>query len=201
MVIRLFLIFGLLLYPRISAKNLGVFGETFGIDEPDLREQIQAKLQELQQNGKLESAQTEIQQRVVTALKHPTSVSGLIHTETPRTFEFDPTVQLTLDLKDHNGRTFAKKGERFNPLDYIPMTKVILFFDGDEESHLKWALSKQQNACLVLVRGSPTELQKHFDRPVYFDQHGTLISKLGIKQVPTMVRQNQKVLIISEEKP
>jgi hypothetical protein len=48
MVIRLFLIFGLLLYPQISAKNLGVFGETFGIDEPDLTEQIQAKVQELQ---------------------------------------------------------------------------------------------------------------------------------------------------------
>jgi conjugal transfer pilus assembly protein TraW len=110
-------------------------------------------------------------------------------------------VQLTRDLEDHNGKIFAKKGERFNPLDRISMTRVILFFDGDEESHVKWAFSKQQNACLILVKGSPLELQKRFDQPVYFDQQGSLVSKLGIKQVPAMVRQEQKILIISEERP
>jgi conjugal transfer pilus assembly protein TraW len=195
------LIFALFMHSQVSAKNFGVFGETFSIDEPDFIEQIQTKLGELQQNGKLEAAQSKIQKQVVETLKHPAPVNGIIHTETPRTFEFDPTVQLTRDLQDHNGRIFAKKGEHFNPLDYIQMTKVILFFDGDDENHLQWALSKPQPKCLIPVKGSPLELQKRFGQPVYFDQRGTLISKLGIKQVPAMVQQNKRNLLITEEKP
>jgi conjugal transfer pilus assembly protein TraW len=193
----------LFLHQKILAENLGVFGETFRIDEPDFIDQIQAKLTELQKSGKLETAQNEIQKKIVSTLKHPAPVNGIIHTETPRKFKFDPTIKVTVDLKDHNGKIFAKKGEQFNPLDHIQMTKVILFFDGTEESHIKWALSKQKErtSCIILVKGSPLELQKRFGQSVYFDQYGILVSKLGIKQVPAMALQEKKILTITEEKP
>jgi conjugal transfer pilus assembly protein TraW len=215
-----FLIFSFFLYPKISAENLGVFGETFNIDEPDLMEQIHAKLTELQKNGKLENIQNEIQKRVVSILENPIAVKGIIHTEVPRTFEFDPTVKVTTDLKDHSGKIFAKKGEYFNPLDQIKMTKIILFLDGDDESHIKWALSKvlapvvspvvapqakvvAPQAKVILVKGSPIKLQKYFHQPIYFDQYGILTAKLGVRQVPAMVWQEQdkKVLTVTEEFP
>jgi conjugal transfer pilus assembly protein TraW len=200
-----FLIFCLFLYPKVVAENFGVFGETFSIDEPDFVEQIYAKLMELQKNGKLETAQNEIQKRIVTTLENPVAVDGIIHTETPRKFEFDPSIKVTIDLKDHNGKIFAKKGEYFNPLNLTKMTKIILFLDGDEESHIKWALSKQKERalCVILVKGSPLKLQKYFYQQIYFDQHGVLTSKLGIRQVPAMVQQEQgkKILTVTEEIP
>jgi conjugal transfer pilus assembly protein TraW len=187
------------------AENFGVFGETFSVDEPDLIEQIHAKLMELQKKKKLQTIQNEIQKRVISNLKNPIAVQGIIHTEIPRTFEFDPTVKITIDLKDHNGKIFAKEGEYFNPLDQIKMTKIILFLDGDEESHIKWALSKQKNrtSCVILIKGSPLKLQKYFDQSIYFDQYGALTAKLGIRQVPAIVLQEQdkKVLTITEEMP
>ncbi|MDR2107640.1 MAG: type-F conjugative transfer system protein TraW [Holosporaceae bacterium] len=203
--LRQLLILGLFLCPKVTAKNFVVWEETFSINEPDFMKQIYAKLGELQEKGKLEAARREIEKRIIRTLENPQPVQGIIHTETPRTFEFDPTVQVTRDLKDHNGRIFAKKGEYFNPLDRVKMTKAILFIDGDDDSHIKWAFSKQKEhaLCLILVNGSPLKLQKHFNQSVYFDQYGILVSKLGIKQVPAMAlqRRDEKVLTVTEEIP
>jgi conjugal transfer pilus assembly protein TraW len=192
---------GYLIFFSAMGKDLGNFGATFEIIEPNFLEQIYAQLNSLRDSKKLETAEKDIQKIMEEKIKNPRAVVGLQRTKISRIFQFDPTIEVTRDLKDHSGKVFAKKGERFNPLDHIQMTKVILFFDGDDENQIRWAISKPQSKCLILVRGSPLELQKRFDQPIYFDQHGAITSKLGIKQVPAMARQEKKFLVITEEKP
>jgi conjugal transfer pilus assembly protein TraW len=85
------------------------------------------------------------------------------------------------------------------------MTKVLLFIDGDEKAHVRWTLDKIKNdpaAKVILVKGSPLKLQERLDRPIYFDQYGTLATKLGIKQVPAIAFQDKekKVLTVKEER-
>ena len=204
-------LFHLFLLCPASSWDLGVFGETFEISEKDLLEHIFSKLRELQESGKLEAEQKKVTERVKEMILHPQPIAGITHTETRREYKFDPTITVTRDLSDHRGEIFVKKGERFNPLDRINMTKPLLFIDGDDEKHIKWAFAKLEDESInghkygkvILVKGSPLELQKRLDRDVYFDQHGILTTKLGIKNVPAIVfqKQGEKVLTITEEIP
>jgi conjugal transfer pilus assembly protein TraW len=190
----------------VFAEDKGCFGEVFEIAETDLIEEIQGKLLKLQQSGELEIIQKKIQREVVKRIEEPMAVEGIIHTQKERTFEFDPTIEVTMDLKDYKGKVFAKKGDRYNPLDYVNLTKPLLFIDGNEESHIEWAklkLSKQKYAKIILVSGNPLKLQKLLRTSIYFDQYGLITKKLGIKQVPAIVFQEtrKRMLTIKEEFP
>jgi conjugal transfer pilus assembly protein TraW len=188
----------------IRARLNLVFGETFEIAEADLLEQMLSKLMELERSGRLDAEKEKIERRVKKMILHPQAIAGISHTQTMRKYKFDPTITVTRDLSDHNGNVFARKGDKFNPLDRISMTKPLLFIDGDDEKHEKWAISKINEhpwAKVVLVNGSPMDLQKRLNRDVYFDQHGVLTTKLGIKHVPAIVFQDlgKKTLTIIEE--
>jgi conjugal transfer pilus assembly protein TraW len=192
------------LFVPISAEDLGVYGETFAIKELDLRDFIRARLLKLEGEGFLEKANEEIRRKAIERIKTPPHLEHIKHTEIARTFEFDPTIEITRDLADHNGRVFAKKGDRFNPLDKINMTKPLLFIDGEADNHIKWVISKLRDnkaAKVILVKGSPIELQKKLNRVIYFDQHGFITLKLGIIQAPAMAFQDsgKTVLTIKEE--
>ena len=236
-----------------EAKDYGVFGEVFDIAELDLIDQIKERLQNLERNGTLKDIQQEIQREVVKNVKTPKPLMNIRNTEHPRTFEFDPTIELTVDLKDHKGKVFAKKGTKYNPLEMISFRKPLLFIDGDDANQVKWAMLKMdkfkldfsrnsslsgnlrveavlESSCthtytpvlrssspvnsskivgfersllskIILVKGSPLELQEKLGIPVYFDQYGTLTKRIGIKQVPAIVWQEvgRKVLTVSEE--
>lgn len=191
-----------------NAQDLGVFGETFEIAEEDLLQRMMGKLQKMNQTGELKIAQKQIQEKIRQNIAHPKAVQGITETEKEREFKFDPTITVTQDLADHNGKVFARAGEQFNPLDQVKMTPM-LFIDGENEKQISWALKKISEkkifrhdfAKIVLVKGSPFDLQEKLDRPIYFDQQGLLTQKFGIKHVPAIVFQNpwEKVLTIREE--
>jgi len=62
-------------------------------------------------------------------------------------------------------------------------------------------LYKNKNAAkIILINGSPLELQKKYKLWVYFDQSGILTTKFGIKHVPATVSQEGKRLKIREIK-
>ena len=186
-------------------KDLGLFGETFAIDEQNLLEHIQEKLQALEQNGFFEKPQQTIKEKVSDSLHHPPPVEGIKHTKTQRTFTYDPSIIVKEDLKDHTGKVFYPKGTRVNPLTFKSLTRPLLFIDGDEPSHIKWAqnqLNQSPNAKIIFVKGSPFEVMKTFpEASVFYDQGGALVRKLGIAQVPAKVTQVGKLLEITEAFP
>ncbi len=191
-----------------DAQDLGVFGETFEIAEEDLLQRMMSKLQKMNQTGELKIAQKKVREKIKQNIAHPPAVQGITETEKEREYKFDPTITVTQDLADHNGKVFARAGELFNPLDQVKMSPM-LFIDGDNEKHVRWALKKIEDrkifrhglAKIVLVKGSPFDLQEKLNQQIYFDQQGFLTKKLGIKHVPVIVFQNplEKVLTVREE--
>jgi conjugal transfer pilus assembly protein TraW len=184
------------------AKDLGVFGEVFPIQEKSLIQVIQDKLQQLQDAGTLASYQTMIQERVKTRLENPQEVAGITTTVIPRTFTFDPSLTLSEDLKDHQGTIIHKAGTRINPLTIKPLTKSLLYVDGSQSAQLAWAerqIKIDPKTKVILVKGSPFKLMESMNRPIYFDQAGVSVKKFGITQVPARVIQKGEVLEISEE--
>lgn len=191
-----------------NAQDLGVFGETFEIAEEDFLQHMMSKLQKMNQTGELKIAQKQIQEKIKENIAHPKAVQGITETEKEREFKFDPTITVTQDLADHNGKIFARAGEQFNPLNQVKMTPM-LFINGENEKQISWALKKISKkkifrhdfAKIVLVKGSPFDLQEKLNRQIYFDQNGLLTKKLGIEHVPAIVFQNpwEKVLTVREE--
>ena len=192
----------------LEAKNLGTFGQTFEILEEDLLDHIMNHLKLLSKTGRIAAIQQQTHERMKEMLQRPKAIAGISKTQRYREYTFDPSITVTRDLSDQNGRVFVKQGETVNPLEQIEM-KPLLFIDGDDHDQVQWAISKIQNTNIpkhnlgkiVLIKGSPLQLKEYIGRDVYFDQQGVLTTKLGIAHVPAIVFQKQgdKVLTIVEE--
>ena len=196
-----FIIINVAFIPMAQAellKDYGVVGNTFEILEEDLLEVIESKLKRIEEEGNLQEHQQKIAKQAQEKIKRPKPVEGIQHTSKARSFTYDPSITVPYDLKDHKGQVFHAKGTKVNPLDYKSFTKPLLFIDGDDQEQVDWVITQQSVAQIILTRGSPFELMEKIDRPVYFDQEGTLIKKLGIGQVPARVTQQDKQLLIEE---
>lgn len=99
-------------------------------------------------------------------------------------------VSHTVDIRDNEGRVFARQGEVMNPLQYVPFNQTLYFINGDDPAQVAW-MKRQTPPTLeskiILVQGSIPEMQKSLDSRVYFDQNGVLCQRLGIDQVPARV--------------
>lgn len=204
MVKKIILISVLLFNLYSLGKDKGVYGELFEIEEKDLLEHVTSRLKKLEENGELKWIQDGIQKRIMKNIEEPRDIDGIIKTKEARIFEFDPTIEVTENLKDQKGRIFAKKGDKYNALNYITYSKTLLFIDGNDEEQIEWAklkLLKHKNVKIILVKGKPLKLQERLKRPIYFDQYGIITKRMGIKQAPARVWQEEgkKVLTVSEE--
>jgi conjugal transfer pilus assembly protein TraW len=199
----LFLLFSILVSQnKAIAKDYGQQGMVYSIVERNLLEEIQAKLKEMQQNGKLAKFQDGVKKRMVDRVNKPKPVAGITSAKFAKSWLFDPTVFLDRDLADQNGRVFYKAGTKVNPLDHISLTRTLIFIDGDDEIQVKWALRqdkiKKGKTKIILVRGAIIDLMKQTGTRLYFDQNGTLTNKFSIKHVPATIDQEGKKLRIKE---
>lgn len=187
-----------------QTKDLGTHGEIFPIAEKSLLEVIKARLQKLSASGALKEHQATIARKATQQLNRPPVVLKIRKTTHPRSFAYDPSITVPYDLKDHEGTVFHPKGTTVNPLDSYTFRYPFLFVDGDDPEQVAWAIRQHQAAQtlhkpkIILVQGAPFELSQQWGLPVYFDQSGVLIKKLGIAQVPARVSQKEKKLVVEE---
>lgn len=180
----------LTLATSLYSRDYGIHGHTFPIQEQDLIEHIQGKIED---GDMLENLTRE----KIESLKNPPAVQGLSEAAVYSCKLFDPTIVSNQDILDAEGNIIVSRGTAVNPLDYLPLSDDVLFFDGMNEKHIEWA-EKYPDAFWVLVRGSPFELEERLHRPVYYDQSGVLIGKFSIKSIPARISQQGKLLKIEE---
>lgn len=183
------------------AKNLGVWGAVFTIEEQDLKEFILGRLNQMQQSGELEKLKTTFIKSVKQHILRPAPLAGITTTDNPKTFYYDPTHVLTKNIEDHKGKIIAKAGTTINPFNTITLHSVWLFIDADDIKQTKWALAsakKYSYVKYILVRGNIKDASKTLNNKIYFDQSGVITKQLGIKHVPSVVKQEGKKLQIQE---
>ncbi|MBI5792718.1 MAG: type-F conjugative transfer system protein TraW [Rhodocyclales bacterium] len=184
------------------SEALGKIGPTYPIAEQNLLEHITAKLKEKERSGELAKLQQQARARATATVTNPPAVPGLKAAETARTFYFDPSVQLPQNVLDERGRVLFAAGTVKNPLDVISMSKHLLFFDGRDARQVKRARELidlyRGRVKPILVGGSYLNLMKSWQIPVYYDQQGLLVRKLGITAVPAIVSQEGKRLRVDE---
>jgi conjugal transfer pilus assembly protein TraW len=179
--------------------DLGVQGHLFPIQEPDLLETIETRLKVLGETGELAKREAVLKERLKKRLQTPTPVAGMARTRHPRSYTWDPTLTVGFDLKDAGGRVFHKAGTRFNPLKVRPYSKTLLLIAGDDPDQVAWVKARLTPLThLILTSGNPFKLSEQLGVTCFFDQGGILTKKLGIRQVPALVRQEGLVLRVEE---
>lgn len=184
------------------AETLGAIGPTYPIAERHLLEFITARLQEKERSGELKRLQDQARTRAAATVNNPAPVLSLRRAEAARTFYFDPSVKLPQNVLDDRGHVLYPAGTVKNPLDVIAMSKHLLFFDARDPRQVKRARELIDayggRVKPILVGGSYMQLMKHWQIPVFYDQQGLLVRKLGIAAVPAIVSQEGTRLRIDE---
>jgi len=166
---------------------------------------IMGKLKQLNDQGVMAREQQTMQDYVKNILLNPPPVPGLKRTDTPRTFYYDPSMILQEDLRTSEGKMIYKAGTRLNPADFIPFKKTIVFLDADDSDQVAWFKAWSANntkpRLIVLVGGPIFTIMNDWQQRVYFDQEGRITQRLGIQQVPAIVKQHENRLQIDEVLP
>ncbi len=174
----------------VAAADLGTWGDLWPVKEPDMLTVIMQRLTALEQSGEMGRKMDAFKERVIRNSLRPPAVPGIGRTEKYGSRLFDPSVRLAADIRDNEGRVFARQGEVMNPLQYVPFNQTLYFINGDDPAQVAW-MKRQTPPTLeskiILVQGSIPEMQKSLDSRVYFDQNGVLCQRLGIDQVPARV--------------
>ncbi len=181
-----------------SAKDLGVRGATWPVVEPDLLEEIETRLLEMQRSGALGRFEAEARERARSQLEEPEPVPGIAPATRERIRLFDPAIVVERDIRTPDGTLIAAAGTRVNPLGRTPLTRDLLFVDGRSEAEVAWALAHERPAKIVLLAGRPLDLMRRHGRSFFFDAGGRLAARFGIGATPSVVAQDGTRLRITE---
>lgn len=186
---------------RSEARDYGQAGQAFPVIEPDLLSTIEARLKRAEATGELARTNAMFAKRVEARVRRPTPVAGISNAVEAREWDFDPSVRLDRDIRDQKGNLIASARQTINPLDFVSVRQALVFVDGDDPDQIAWATSRYTDlgAKIIFVSGSPLEEMTKRKRRFYFDQAGKLTSRFGIEHVPAVVRQNGRVMRVSEQ--
>lgn len=187
------------------SRDVGAIGPVYPIAEPDLLDEIQAKLRAKEAAGELAAIERQAKARMLAHIETPEPVQGLRRAQVARSFYFDPSVRFDESIVDDKGRVVIPAGTLANPLDVVTLGSTWLFFDGRDPQQVAMVKAEldasRQPVKPILVAGSPAALTREWKRPVFFDQAGRLVQKFGIEAVPARLRQDGKQLLIEEYPP
>lgn len=206
MTVILFIILtGLCMFHPTYGKDLGVMGETYPIMEMNFLDFIQSRATKILQTGEWKMIQENAEQKAKKLRDRPHPVEGISRTTDAKSWYFDPSIVLDNDIKSYDGKVIALKGTRVNPLVYISLSKVLLFYNSDGPVQIRWAKTQDKKfngkTKLILINGSILNQEKQLKKVIYFDQEGKLTTHFGIKHVPAMVLQDGLKLTILEVVP
>ncbi len=189
------------------ARDLGTIGPVYPVAEPDMLEQIEQELRAKQVSGELGRLREAGQRQVQASIQTPQPVSGLRSAQVARAWHFDPSVKFDEPVLDDKGRVIVPAGTVANPLDVVSLRSVLFLFDGRDPKQVALARAEIARAeadrvrrplTLILVGGTPLALAAEWKRPVYFDQGGRTVQRLGLTVVPARVRQDGRLLLVEE---
>lgn len=172
------------------AKDFGRLGDQWPVLETDMLDFMQSQMQSRVDDGSWGREMDAFKQRVERNSQRPAPVEGLANSERYEERFFDPSVQLSADLKDDKGRVFARKGEVINPLATVPFVQTLYFIDGDDPQQVAWMKAQTPETLMVkiiLVKGDIPQTSERLDSRIYFDQGGALSRRFGLTTVPVRI--------------
>ena len=182
----------------VAAKDLGVRGAVWRIEEPDLLTEIEERLESMETSEELTRMRREAVESARARIEAPPRVAGIAPAREHGTRLFDPSVMVERDVRTADGRLIAARGTRINPLERHPLTRDLLFIDATRPVEVDWAIAREKPSVIVLLAGRPLELMRAHGRAFFFDQGGRLARRFGLRATPSVVSAKGDFLRITE---
>ncbi|HGN0870230.1 conjugal transfer pilus assembly protein TraW [Providencia alcalifaciens] len=200
--LRLFPVALLLCVPVVGiAKDLGVWGDVYPVQEQSMLAFIQNRLKQLETTGEIAQMQQDFKDRVIENTLRPPFVEGLLTDTESHTLWYDPTFTVQGDYADHQGVVFARHGDRINPLSMVGLGQTLYFLDADDPRQVAWMNAQTPPTLrykVILTNGNIKTATEQLNTRIYFDQAGSLTRQLGIQYIPAVVTQEgEKLKIVS----
>ncbi|MBI5655539.1 MAG: hypothetical protein HZC44_01430 [Geobacter sp.] len=178
----------------VQAKVLGTFGMTYRISERDALTEIEERSRQVDWNKILDK-------RKVENYQGPPDRMSLPRAKRNRIFPVDMTYTTEIDVPDGKGGILYPKGYTFNPLDYVTYPKTLVVINGNDPEQVKWLAAskydKRLDVTLLLTEGNFGAVAKRVSRPVFYAD-GKLIERLKLKAVPSVIKQNGRLMEVTE---
>lgn len=194
---KLFSVVGALLTALIptaaGAVNLGVFGKTFPVAEPDIRAVIQAQVSKVDWAEKASSLQEKADNFMSTL---PVFQLGIAESDHVRYFEplHKQKKSVSVPVKEGGGgwswKEMGQPGTVFNILDYSRPVTAFLIIDGRSVEQLSFAqevVAKEPFRIVpVLSAGNPKELGVQYGMSLFY-LTDWMHDYFGIRNTPSLV--------------
>ena len=208
----------------VMAKDFGVKGHLFQIEEQPFLQMIDERLQKVDMEKEKKKMQAITKDRV----ENPRAVEGISNADEDRSFYWDPTIVVEKDIILPCGKLLHKAGTKLNPLDHENFDRRLFIIDAREQRQVDWLKIKlKENIAaekhkifeevghskqtemrkiedrIILVGGKPFDLQEELkeegiDMTVYFDQIGEITNRFGIKYTPALAYQEKDKIRIDQ---
>ena len=182
-----------------SLARLDTVGQTYPIAELDFLTEVETRVQEVDWEKVIDK--DKMKDRVKQF--QPPGMQKLPRALNERSYFVDPTYILDIDIPDPSrpNEILYPRGYSFNPLDYRPLTAIIVVINGADPDQVAWFETtpyfEDQRTKLLLADGNYYELMMRFKRPVYylFEAHS---QRMQLEKVPAVVMQSGRMLSVSE---
>lgn len=195
------LFISMLVSPIVFARDLGVFGRVYPIEENDLLSVLTSRAQAQLDSGQWDTRVEAWRHQAREQANRPTGIK-LPRAKETRSHLFDPSIIVPEDIKDAKGQLIRAAGTQVNPLSYISLSRQLVFIDGDDPAQVDWMLQltapEPDRFKVILTNGAVIDLMKNLNRRLFFDQQQVYSEKLSIKSLPALVYQQALYLRIDE---
>ena len=188
------LLVAVLVAAKAHAGNLGTVGATYGIAEKDALFEIEERAKGVDW-GKV------IRRKPMEDYGGPEDQVHLPRALRDRAFSVDLTYTLQMDIPDGKGGILYPRGYAFNPLDYVAFSKTLVVINGNDPEQVKWFASSEFKGrigvMLILTEGRYGRLEKKLDVPLFYADT-RIVERLELAAVPSIVRQEGRVMVVHE---
>jgi len=178
-------------------EELGVFGATYPVAEPDALEEIQARAKEVNWGAFFNDKKMK---HLVESYK-PAHLKPLPRAKRGRTFTVDLTATLDQDIPDGKGGTLYPRGYRFNPLEYVSLPSTLVILNGEDPGQVRWfktsRFSGDVSVLLLLSDGAYQQVSGELKRSVYYAPP-KILERLRISALPAVASQKGRVMEVEE---
>ena len=177
-----------------QAKELGTFGRTYPVTEKDALNEIEERARQVDWNKVLDKKKAE-------NYEGPPDKGSLPRAERERVRLVDMTYTTDIDVPDGSGGILYPKGYTFNPLDYVTYPKTIIVINGTDREQVAWfntsEYSQRLDVTLLITEGTFGVIAQQVKRTVSY-VNNKIISRCQLMAVPSIIRQQGKVLEVTE---
>ncbi len=184
--------------------DLGALGPVEQASEPDLIDIMQQRLASLDLKKYADGARERYWDKI--------TYTDLPQAKEARTRHIDPTVVVTADIKDANGKVLVPAGKRINPLNEVAFTQRLIVFDASRQNQVEFVQKlgqryRDKRVTLIAARLDHAagwdgfrKLQDTLHGPVYV-LTPDVQSRFQIERLPSVVESNGKEFVVHEIPP